>query len=167
MAAEDRELTPRERALIARAREKAFVLYEGTRVAHRSCGIALAETLGLPTRPYSALRRGGLTGTGICGAIKGGELVLGELLGDPDPAGPVPDAMRAAILWYRRELARRLDRGGMPDVACDALTGRFGDFQGAERKRFCTHLVAGATEILAEALVRFGGRFEIGPIPER
>ena len=85
----------------------------------------------------------------------------------PTRRGRAPGAGGAAIWWYRLELARRLDRGGMPDVACDALTRGFGDFQGAERKRFCTHLVAGATEILAEALVRFGGRFEIGPIPER
>ena len=78
--AETRELTSAERDLIARARDKAYILYEGKRVLHRSCGIALAETYGLSTRPYQSLRRGGITGEGQCGAIKAGELILGEVL---------------------------------------------------------------------------------------
>src|SRR6185436_8182347 len=97
--------------LIERAREKAFVLYEGKRVAHRSCGIALAETWGLGTRPYQSLRRGGITGEGECGAIKAGELVLGELLGDPDPAGAVTPTLRSAIQWYQRAIRVRMGRG--------------------------------------------------------
>src|SRR5687768_1686409 len=98
-APETRALSEPERSLIAQAREKAFVLYEGIRVPHRSCGIALAETFGLPTRPYQALRRGGLTGEGYCGSIKAGELILGELLGDPDPTAPPTDALRRAARW--------------------------------------------------------------------
>src|SRR5687768_2277061 len=98
----DRALGPAERELIARAREKAYVLYEGKQVPHRSCGIALAETWGLPSRPYQSLRRGGITGEGECGAVKAGELILGELLGDPDPAGPVTDRLRGAMRWYQR-----------------------------------------------------------------
>ena len=41
-------------------------------------GICLAETFNLPTAPYQALRRGGITGEGECGAIKAGELILGQ-----------------------------------------------------------------------------------------
>ena len=72
-----RELSPDDVAYITAAREKAFVLYEGVQVPHRSCGIAIAETFNLPTRPYQALRRGGITGKGPCGAIRAGEHVLG------------------------------------------------------------------------------------------
>jgi hypothetical protein len=42
----ERELTPDEAAYVTAAREEAFVLYEGVRTPHRSCGIALAETFG-------------------------------------------------------------------------------------------------------------------------
>jgi len=68
MAESTRELSPDEQAYVATARTKAFTLYEGVQVAHRSCGIALAETFGVPSRPYQALRRGGITGKGECGA---------------------------------------------------------------------------------------------------
>ncbi len=162
----ERDLTDGERALVARAREKAFVLYEGKRVAHRSCGIALAETWGLPSRPYQALRRGGITGEGECGAVKAGELVLGEILGDPDPTGVVTPALRSAIQWYQREIRRRMGRGPQPDIVCNTLTRPFGDFAGEPRKSFCTNLAADVAEVVAEALVRHGAAFEIGPIPE-
>src|SRR6188472_4343478 len=98
--APEKELNPDEQRLVEAAAEKAFLLYEGKVVPHRSCGIALAETFGLPTRPYQALRRGGITGKGACGAIRAGEHVLGELLGDPDPTGAVTPALRDAITWY-------------------------------------------------------------------
>lgn len=159
---------------IARAREKAFVLYEGRRVAHRSCGIALAETFGLPTRSYQALRRGGITGEGECGAIKAGELVLGELLGDPDPTGPVTPGLRAAAVWYQAEIVRRLRAGGTlpagdarPDIRCVTLTGRFPVFQSPERLGHCTNIAAEVAAVVAEALARFGGPLDVGPIPER
>lgn len=164
MAAEDRELTPDERARIAKAREKAYVLYEGKVVAHRSCGIALAETWGLPTRPYQSLRKGGITGEGTCGAIVAGELVLGELLGDPDPAGGVTDKLRRAMVWYQREIHRRMN--APPDIRCNSLTRPLGDFMGDARKTHCTHLAALVAEVAAEALVRFELPFEIGPLPE-
>ena len=41
------------------ARQKCFILYEGQKTPHRSCGIALAETFNVPTAPYQSLRRGG------------------------------------------------------------------------------------------------------------
>jgi len=81
----ERPLSPDEASYIAAARDKAFVLYEGVRTPHRSCGIAIAETFSLATPPYQSLRRGGITGKGACGAIRAGEQLLGELLGDPDP----------------------------------------------------------------------------------
>src|SRR5215475_9857715 len=123
----ERELTPDEAAYVAAARDKAFVLYEGVRTPHRSCGIALAETFGLATRPYQSLRRGGITGQGACGAIRAGEQVLGELLGDPDPTGAVTATLRTAITWYQAQAAQ-IDRGGAPDIVCNNLTRRFGDF---------------------------------------
>src|SRR5712691_10111029 len=97
----ERELTPDEAAYIHAARDKAFILYEGVRTPHRSCGIALAETFGLATPAYQALRRGGITGKGTCGAIRAGEQVLGELLGDPDPTGSVTAVLREAVIWYQ------------------------------------------------------------------
>jgi hypothetical protein len=160
-----RELTDAERELVRRAREHAFILYEGRQVAHRSCGIALAETFGLPPRPYQSLRRGGITGEGQCGAIKAGELILGELLGDPDPTGKVTDALRAATVWYQRQWHARVDRGGAPDIVCNTLTRRFADFTGRERQAFCTNIAAEVAAITAEALVRFGVRFDVPPLP--
>ena len=92
-----------EAAYVAAARAKAFTLYEGVRMPHRSCGIAIAETSGCRRGPYQALRRGGITGKGACGAIRAGEQVLGELLGDPDPGGAVtPRAARRDRLVSRR-----------------------------------------------------------------
>jgi hypothetical protein len=164
---EERPLTDEERALVEAARHKAFVLYEGKRVAHRSCGIALAETFGLPSRPYQALRRGGITGEGQCGAIKAGELVLGELLGDPDPTGKVTDALRLAMKWYQRAWAARVDRGGAPDIICNTLTRRFDDFMGAPRQAFCTNIAAEVAAIATEAALRHGVVPEIPPLPER
>lgn len=160
----ERELTPDEAAYIAAAREKAYVLYEGVRTPHRSCGIALAETFGLPTRPYQALRRGGITGQGACGAIRAGEHVLGELLGDPDPTGAVTPALRAAISWYGDAWKRRLVPDE-PDIICDHLVRRHGDFAGPARKAFCTNLAAVVAALTAEAVCRFGDeRPAIAPI---
>ena len=153
--AESRHLNADEAAYVAAARAKAFVLYEGVRVPHRSCGIAIAETFGLPTRPYQALRRGGITGKGPCGAIRAGEHVLGELLGDPDPSGPVTPELRAAIAWFQETWLARL-RGGEPDIVCDHLVRPHGDFAGHARKAFCTNLAADVAALTAEALVRFG-----------
>src|SRR5262245_32338062 len=150
-----RALDPAEQAYVAAARDKAFVLYEGKRTPHRSCGIALAETFGLPTPAYQALRRGGITGQGACGAIRAGEQVLGELLGDPDPTGAVTAELRAAVTWYQRVWHERLMRDE-PDIICDHLVRRHGDFAGEARKAFCTNLAAEVAALTAEALVRFG-----------
>ena len=150
----ERALTADEAAYVASARDKAFVLYEGARVAHRSCGIALAETFNLPTPAYQALRRGGITGKGACGAIRAGEQVLGELLGDPDPGGGVTPELRAAIIWYQDAWLARI-RHGEPDIICDHLVRPHGDFAGPARKAFCTNLAADVAALTAEALCRF------------
>ncbi len=155
-----RPLTEEERAYVARARDAAYVLYEGIRTPHRSCGIAIAETFGLPTRPYQALRKGGITGTGTCGAMRAGEQALGEILGDPDPTGAVTPALREAITWYQ-EAAARIDRGESPDTICNNLVRPLGDFAGPRRKAFCTNIAAEVAALTAEALVRFGGE----PLP--
>jgi len=166
------ELSPGQQATVALARRKAHVLYEGRLVAHRSCGIALAETFGLPSRPYQALRRGGITGDGECGAVKAGELVLGELLGDPDPTGAVTPALRTAMTWYQREIRARLAAqsildGPGGDIVCNTLTQRHGDFASAQRLQQCTSIAAEVAAAAAEAVLRNGGIVEIGPIPER
>jgi len=122
----DRELTADEAAYIAAARNKAFVLYEGVRTPHRSCGIALAETFQLPTPAYQSLRKGGITGRGECGAIRAGEQVLGELLGDPEPTGVVTPALRAAVNWYQEAWKRRL-MPDEPDIVCNNLVRPHGD----------------------------------------
>ena len=162
-----RPLTPAEDAYIASARDKAFVLYEGVRTPHRSCGIAIAETFALPTRPYQALRRGGITGKGACGAIRAGEHVLGELLGDPDPTGAVTPELRSAVAWFQDEWLHRL-RGDNPDIVCDHLVRPHGDFTGPARKAFCTNLAADVAALTAEALCRFAPdrRPPITPIEE-
>jgi hypothetical protein len=160
----ERELTPDEADYIRAARDKAFVLYEGVRTPHRSCGIALAETFGLPTPAYQALRRGGITGEGSCGAIRAGEQVLGELLGDPDPTGAVTSALREAVVWYQRAWHTRLVPD-QPDIVCNHLVRPHGEFTGPARKAFCTNLAAEVAALTAEALIRFGtARPVIAPV---
>lgn len=162
----ERELTADEVRYIAAARDKAFVLYEGARTPHRSCGIALAETFNLPTPAYQALRRGGITGKGSCGAIRAGEQVLGELLGDPAPTGAVTAELRDAVIWYQTAWQQRL-MPDKPDIVCDNLVRPHGDFMGPARKAFCTNLAADVAALTAEALCRFSRwRPEITPFEE-
>jgi hypothetical protein len=165
-----RELSRSDVELIARARHHAFVLYEGKTVAHRSCGIALAETFGLPSRPYQALRRGGITGQGECGAMKAGELVIGEILGDPDPRGAVTPALRAAVTWYQGAIRERLGAAGVipadGDIVCNTLTRRHGDFASPARAAMCTNIAAEVAAAAAEAILRHGGDVQIPPLPE-
>jgi len=141
--------------VVAAARDKAHTLYAGVAVAHHSCGIALAETFGLPSRPYQSLRRGGISGCGTCGAVRAGETILGEVLGDPDPTGAVTPALGEAMLWYQRQVAVRLDRGESADLICNNLTAPLGNFHGDRRHQFCTSLVADVAALVAEALIRF------------
>lgn len=150
--------------IVAAVREKARVLYEGKQVAHRSCGIALAETFGRPTPAYQALRRGGITGDGPCGAILAGQLLLGELLGDPDPTGPTTPALKAAMERYKAEMARRM---GTANPICNDLVRPFGEFTSAPRAAFCTDLAATVAEVVAGIAIDAGVELRPGAIPER
>jgi hypothetical protein len=86
--------------------------------------------------------------------LRAGEQVLGELLGDPSPTGMVTPALRAAVTWYQEAWNRRL-MPNEPDIICDNLVRRHGDFAGPARKLFCTNLAADVAALTAEALVRF------------
>jgi len=158
-----RPLTDAERQRVAAARDKCRVLYEGVRTPHRSCGIAIAETFGLPSAAYQALRRGGITGEGECGSVVAGRLVLGQLLGDPDPTGPVTDALRQASEDYADLWRVRIDRGPVQDsVICNDLTAPYADFHGAPRAAFCAGLTAEVAALVAEVLLRNG---VVPPVP--
>lgn len=142
--------------LVAEAESTAFRLYDGVETPHRSCGIAIAETFQRATPAYQALRRGGITGEGQCGAIKAGELVLGELLGDPDPTGAVTDRLRSAMVRYQALWKARVDTGQANSIICNDLTGQFAEFRSPERHQFCTRLAATVAGCVAEALAEQG-----------
>jgi hypothetical protein len=153
-----RPLSAEEEALVQRVREVAHTLYDGVRTPHRSCGIAMAETFGRPTPAYQALRRGGITGCGECGVLVGARLVLGELLGDPDPTGQVTPVLREAMEELERGWPSRLNRGKAQgdSMVCNTLTAPFDDFRSPERHAFCTRLAADMAQLVAEILVRRG-----------
>ena len=155
-----------ERAVIEAARKKAFILYEGVQTPHRSCGIAIAETFGLPSAPYQSLRKGGITGCGECGAIVAGRLVLGQMLGDPDPTGGVTPALSAAMQDFEELWKDRIETGDAPadTIICNDLTGQFQKFRSSERAQFCTTIAAMVASICAEVALRHGYQVEIGPI---
>jgi hypothetical protein len=137
-------------------RSKALVLYEGSQTPHRSCGIALAETFGRAPAAYQSLRRGGITGEGTCGAIVAGQLVLGELLGDPDPTGKVTPALRAAMQRYLVRVHAELDRGSATTLVCNDITAPHGDFMGPVRHQFCTAIVGQVAQLVDETLREHG-----------
>ncbi|MBT9557347.1 MAG: hypothetical protein IV100_15005 [Myxococcales bacterium] len=151
---------------VSAARRKAFLLYEGRVTPHRSCGIALAETFGLPSASYQTLRRGGITGHGECGAVVAGRLVLGELLGDPSPTGAVTTELRAAMAAYDAEIGPRLHTAEPwgDRIACDRLTARFDTFLSDERLRSCTNIAADVAESVAIVLDRLGRSVTLTPI---
>ena len=153
-------------AFVGAAREKARLLYEGVVVPHRSCGICIAETFGRPTPAYQALRRGGISGSGECGAIVAGRLVLGEILGDPDPTGAVTPALRDAMERYEARWRERVDRGAAPGdgIVCNTLTGPFPIFRSPERHAFCTALATEVATAVAEALAAGGVTVPVTPV---
>jgi len=172
-------LTSEELKTVEAARWKAYLLYEGKETAHRSCGISLAETFGLRHQAYQALRKGGLTGEGECGAIKAGELILGEFLGDPSPTGPPTSILREAATLYRKEWIRRVHRGPsgtvpgggsfsgeveVVNIVCNHLVQPLGDFNGPDRQRFCTNIASQVAEIVAEILLKAGIPLKIVPV---
>ena len=125
--------------------------------------MALAETFGLPTPSYQALRRGGITGEGACGSIAAGLLVLGELLGDPSPTGPVTPELRDGVSRYRALIAARID--GPAERSCNARTADLGPFTGPVRHGVCTALTATVAEAVATVLWDLG-RAPPLPTPE-
>jgi hypothetical protein len=151
--------------LVVVLRERARVLYEGKVTPHRSCGISLAETFGRPTAAYQSLRKGGITGQGTCGAVVAGQLLLGELLGDPDPTGPVTPALREGMTFYLEEIGKRLRKGRSETLVCNDLTGQFPVFQSEERLGFCTDIVTTVAEVVAEVVLRQGGALPVPPPP--
>ncbi len=161
----DPELTLED--LLQWAHDRTHLLYDGTEVAHRSCGVALAETFGRQTAPYQALRRGGITGHGQCGAIKAGELILGEVFGDPDPTGPVTDTLREAMIRYRALWQQETGLGDGDSIVCNDLTAPLGDFRSPERHAFCTDLAAVASRCVARTLLGLGAGLDTPPPPDR
>jgi hypothetical protein len=145
-------------------RSKALLLYAGERTPHRSCGIALAEAFDRPTAAYQSLRRGGITGAGTCGAVVAGQLLLGELLGDPDPSGSVTPSLRAAMVRYRERVEAELDRGSSPTLICNDMTRPHGDFIGPARHQFCTAVVAQVAQLVDELAREQGVAHRPGPV---
>lgn len=145
-------------------RSKALLLYAGERTPHRSCGIALAEAFDRPTAAYQSLRRGGITGTGTCGAVVAGRLLLGEYLGDPDPTGSVTPALREAALAYERRVDAELERGPSPSLICNDLVAAQGEFRGPRRHQFCTALVGQVAGIVDELLRERGVDHRPSPV---
>ena len=155
----NRPLTDRERATVEAARLGGRLRYEGTILPHRSCGIALAETFGRATEPYQALRRGGITGQGECGTAVAGRMVLGEVLGDPDPGGATTPRLRVAMAELVARWGPRT--GASCGASCNAMVEPFSDFRGVERKQFCTGLAAETAALVAETLLRNGVAVEV------
>lgn len=155
----ERALTDTEARFIDQSRAEAHRLYAGESTPHRSCGIAMAETFGHGTPAYQALRRGGITGAGPCGVAQAGRMILGERFGDPDPTGPVTEALRTAMLEYEARLPVAMDRRAAPgdSQVCDVLTSQFDAFGSPARHGFCTALAADVAALLAEVIVRNGG----------
>jgi hypothetical protein len=158
---------------VDKAQKKAHVLYEGKRIPHHSCGICIAATFGLPTRPFQALRKGGVTGEGECGAFVAGRLVLGYFVGDPDPMGLLRPELLSAMEHYEKswkkgtEPGRALSNGGKPDIRCNTLVGHLAnDFWGDERMAYCTRLASLVAACVAETLEASGVEFNIKPLPE-
>lgn len=145
-------------------RSKALLLYAGEQTPHRSCGIALAESFDRPTAAYQSLRRGGITGHGTCGAVVAGQLLLGELLGDPDPTGAVTPQLRAAMVRYVERVEAELDRGASPTLICNDMVAPHGDFMGADRHRFCTAVVGQVAQLVDELLREQGIEHQPTPV---
>lgn len=155
--------SPDEEKLVAQAQECAAILYEGKNIPHRSCGISLALTFKRSTSAYQSLRRGGITGKGNCGSIVAGHLILGEILGDPDPQGAVRDELRQAIELYDELWQERFNKD-FSNIACNDLLKDFKEFHSDERNHFCTNLASTVAELVARILLVMGADFEVDQI---
>lgn len=148
---------------VEQARIAARLRYAGEVMAHRSCGVALAETFGCGIRPYTALRRGGLTGEHDCGAMRAGEMVLAELLGSDDPGAAIPPGLQAAITEFRRRCREQYGQAGSCRMTCNDLTEPFVEFHDSPRKRFCTELVETVAAHVAELVLEHGAEVRVIP----
>ena len=150
--------------VLAWAEARCHKLYSGEELAHRSCGVAMAETFGRDPRSYQALRRGGLTGTGTCGALQGGLLVLGEVFGSSSITAPAtPDLVRAAARY--QDLTNAWFGHGRSTV-CNDLTSEFADFRSPERHQWCTEIASSMARIVATVICELGGSVEQLPEPQ-
>ena len=150
-----RELTAQEKEKISHSKAQATVLYKGEVVKHHSCGASIAVTFGRPAVPYQSLRRGGITGKRFCGSLRAGEMILGELLGDDSPTGKVTPPLKAAMIWYQEQIAKRFEASPQNDYVCNHLTAELGEFLGNRRKAYCTELTGKVAALTTEALIRF------------
>lgn len=150
--------------VIAAARQTAEALYRGERIEHRSCGVAVAVTFGLNPVPYSILRRGGLTGERECGALRGGEMALTELMSGDQHLG-LPDGLKDAVTEYRERSHHEL-LDGREDTTCNGLVRLFDDFDSAERKSHCTTLASQVAGLVAELALKYGAAVTVAPLPE-
>ena len=155
---------PPDPHVLAWAESRCRKLYSGDELAHRSCGVAMAETFGRDPRSYQALRRGGLTGAGTCGALQGGLLVLGEVFGSPKPTAPAtPELVRAAARY--QDLTHAWFGNGRSTV-CHDLTSEFADFRSPERHQWCTEIASSMARIVATVICELGGSVEQLPEPK-
>jgi hypothetical protein len=96
--------------------------------------------------------------------VVAGQLLLGELLGDPDPRGAVTPQLKAAMGRYLDEVNARVDRGTSETLVCNDLTAQYGDFHGPARHAACTRLVAEVAQIVDEVLREQGVEHEVTPL---
>ena len=109
----------------------------------------------------------GFAGEGECGAVRAGEQILGEILGDPDPTGAVTPSLRAAVGVYRDRIRAELPRGGSADLVCNHLTAPFPDFASPERAAFCAGLAERVALLVADTLEGAGHPVALPPPPTR
>jgi hypothetical protein len=150
-----RALSAEEREKIMAVRTLTDRLYRGKDEPRHSCTSALAVAFGLAPRPYQALRKGGLTGERMCGSMRGGDLILGELLGPDNGMGPVTEEWRAATIWYQEQIPKRFETGETGTYVCKTLTDPLGDFFGPRRKDYCVKLTAEIAALVMESVLRF------------
>jgi hypothetical protein len=105
-----------------------------------------------------------VTGEGTCGAVVAGQLLLGELLGDPDPRGKLTPELARAMRTYLRRVREELDRGSSPSLVCNDMTAPHGEFTGPQRHRFCTGIVAQVAQLVDEVSREHGIEHRATPV---
>jgi hypothetical protein len=77
-------------------------------------------------------------------------MLLGELLGDADPTGPVTPELREAIIQFRTTLGPKVS--GALEQSCNLRTEPLGAFMGDERRAYCTALAGEVAAAVAGVL---------------